>query len=119
VYVLVPPSAPGNLTVDSIGDTWINVCWQRPFTHSEYGISRYDVIIVNGNTNIISTTTNLTRTNVTGLQPNVKYSFRARGVTIVYGASIAGGFSNSDAARTLGKEVVYCFYISILFQAPT
>jgi hypothetical protein len=98
---LVPPSAPVNLSADSIGATWVYVRWQHPSMASTSGISRYDILVMmNGNVSIQSTTTNQTYLNVTGLQPNVEYSFRVREVTTVHGDDIMGGDSDTYVAMT-------------------
>jgi hypothetical protein len=82
-FSLVPPSAPTNLSVDSIGATWAYVLWQHLSMSST---TRYNVLVMmNGNVSIESTTTNQTYLNVTGLQPNVEYSFRVREVSTVHG----------------------------------
>jgi hypothetical protein len=99
--LLAHPSTPENLSVDSIGDSWVNVNWQ----HDGHRISRYDVLfMMNSSVGIQYTTNNQTNHNVTGLQPNVEYSFRVRGATIVYGVAFAGTLSNSDVAMTLGMQ---------------
>jgi hypothetical protein len=105
---IVPPSIPGNLLVDTIGDTWVYVRWQHPSMHNEREISRYDVFVQTyHDISIQSTTTNQTYLNVTGLQPNVEYSFRTRGETTVYGVPFVGGLSDAGVAMTLGKNISY------------
>lgn len=97
------PSKPSFLNVDEVGGSWIYFCWQRPYIYSQLGISRYRVHASRTDNGIITiehTMSNLTRWNLTGLQPNVEYRLRVQGVTTVLEMDITGELSDPITTTT-------------------
>ena len=81
------PGPPRTLSVENVGATWIQICWQSPF-EVEFPISRYEIIARatdNPNTIIrnMSTPDNTTFVNVTRLLPGTTYNFTVVAVIIV------------------------------------
>ncbi len=81
------PGQPRNLTVDSVGGTWISICWQPPTFIGEPGIARYIIIATNlaDNTDMkVPISDNSTQFNVTGLFPSSMYQLRVQAVASAF-----------------------------------
>ena len=91
-FSTAPPGPPRTLSVETVGATWIQICWQSPIDVN-FPISRYEIIARatdNFNTIIrnMSTPDNTTFVNVTRLLPGTTYNFTVVAV-IEAGAVIA------------------------------
>ena len=103
----VAPGQPYNLSVVSIGATWISLCWEEPDMAGEPGIARYDILVMNtaeGFTFTASTTDNTTNINVTGLSPNSEYEFSVQAVAVRLDATSQGTPSNTAVGLTGRKD---------------
>ena len=79
-FFLVPPGQPHTLSVETIGATWTQICWEAPFD-VDFPISRYEIIshaTDNPDTETIirnmSTPDNTTFVNITNLLPVTTYN---------------------------------------------
>ena len=96
----VPPGQPVGLSVENVGATWIQICWESPST-VDFPISRYEVIaratdlIVN-----ISTPNNNTFVNVTDLEPGTTYNFTVVAV-IEAGEVVARGIESAPLGNIM------------------
>ena len=118
----VPPGQPRTVSVESIGATWVRICWEDPF-NVEFPISNYE-IIAHATDNLgeiirnMSTPDNDTFVNVTGLLPGTTYNFTV--VAVVQGGDVIARGPESlplDEVRTefTGK----CKLLKLIWFMPT
>jgi hypothetical protein len=105
------PGQPVTLSADSLGATWVLICWESPLT-VDFPISRYEVIARATDILIrnMSTPNNNTVVNVTNLFPGTAYNFTAVAVIQVGEVLARGAESTSlDAIMTglTGKYIIY------------
>ena len=119
------PGQPSNLTVDSIGATWVVLCWQPPVMTGQPGIARYDILVRSIADNTINftvyTTDNTTNLNVTsGLLPNTEYEFRVHAVAVRLDVVSQGQPSNVARGNTTvtGKLHNSIVYLNLLSELP-
>ncbi len=81
------PGQPRNLNLNSVGGTWISICWQPPTSIGEPGIARYIITATNleDNTDMkVPISDNSTQFNVTGLFPSSMYQLRVQAVASAF-----------------------------------
>ena len=92
------PGQPRTLSVETVGATWIQICWEPPLT-VDFPISHYEVIVrAADNPDMMirnmSTPNNSTLVNVTDLLPGTTYNFTVVAV-IEAGEVVARGFESA------------------------
>ena len=109
-----PPGQPRTVAVESVGATWVLICWDSPFT-AESPISHYEITARPANADIamvtVTTASNNTFSNVTGLLPGTTYELTV--VAVSQGGDVIARSQESDPVQGIitGVTGVYPKYI--------
>ena len=95
-----PPGQPCTVAVESIGATWVLICWNSPFI-AESPISHYEIIARASNADVamvtVTTANSSTYFNVTGLLPGTSYELTV--VAVSQGGDVIARSQESDPVQ--------------------
>ena len=95
-----PPGQPRTVAVESIGATWVLICWNSPFV-AESPISHYEIIARASNADVamvtVTTANSSTYFNVTGLLPGTSYELTV--VAVSQGGDVIARSQESDPVQ--------------------
>lgn len=89
--------------MDAVGGSWVQLSWQAP-ENARTIIDRYIISTTRVTHNIVTmenTMSSDTSWNVTGLLPNIVYSFMVQAIAAALGLERMGMFSDAITATTL------------------
>ena len=99
-YYVAPPSQPSAPALENVGVTWVHISWTAPLM-ADSPVSHYEIIAreVDGRGVVtVTTTTNVTFYNVTGLFPGTTYELTV--VAVSEDGNVTARSPESDSVST-------------------